>query len=105
MGSKKTFASAAEIFISNAGSQEQEQTPKEAPAQKKKKEDKPVAPSTPKIPAGYKLVPETKSERTQLLFRPTTKDTLREIAAARGISLNDLVNQILEEYIERQGKE
>lgn len=50
---------------------------------------------------GYKVVKENKSERMQLLIRPTTKDAIRELAAEQGLSMNDLVNNIFEEYIER----
>ena len=57
------------------------------------------------IPKGYTLVKENKSERMQILIRPTLKDAIREEAKAQGLSMNDLVNNIFEEYIERQGKE
>lgn len=50
---------------------------------------------------GYKVVKENKSERMQILLRPTTKDAIRELAAEQGLSMNDLVNNIFEEYIER----
>lgn len=53
------------------------------------------------LPAGYKLAKETKSERIQLMVRPSTKKVLKELAFDRRLSLNDLINQILEEYIER----
>ena len=57
------------------------------------------------IPKGYKLVKENKSQRMQLLVRPTLKDAIRAEAEAQGgISMNDLVNNILEEYLERKGK-
>ena len=47
----------------------------------------------------WKLVREAKSERLQLLVRPTTKDALTEIAKEAGISVNELVNRILENFI------
>ena len=57
------------------------------------------------IPKGYKLVKENKSERMQLLIRPTLKEDIKKEAAAQGgISMNDLINNILEEYLERKGK-
>ena len=52
------------------------------------------------LPKGYKLVKENKSERMQLLVRPTTKEAIKKAAEAQGISMNDLVNQILDEYAE-----
>ena len=45
---------------------------------------------------------ETKSERMQLLVKPSTKRALKRIAAARGQSMNDLANEIIDEYAERQ---
>lgn len=56
------------------------------------------------IPEGYTLKKESKTARLQLLIRPTTKTRMRKLAAAEGISLNELVNQILDEYVdERRG--
>ena len=56
------------------------------------------------IPEGYMLKKESKTARLQLLIRPTTKTRMRKLAAAEGISLNELVNQILDEYVdERRG--
>ena len=55
------------------------------------------------IPKGYKLVKENKSERMQLLVRPALKDAIRAEAEAQGLSMNDLVNNIFEEYLERKG--
>lgn len=74
----------AELFISSAA-----EDPKESVA----------------IPKGYKLVKENKSERMQLLVRPALKEAIKKAAAAQGLSMNDLVNNIFEEYIERQGNE
>ena len=47
----------------------------------------------------YKLVRESKSERMQVLIRPTTKDALAVIAKEAEISVNELVNRILEQFI------
>ncbi len=56
------------------------------------------------IPKGYKLVKGNKSARMQLLVRPTTKAAIKKAADAQGLSMNDLVNNILDEYAERQGE-
>lgn len=86
---KKDFKkSTAELFISTADE------PQEAPAQ-----------NAAVIPKGYKLVKEPKSARLQLLVRPLTKEGIKRAAEAQGLSMNDLINQILDEYIERQGIE
>lgn len=49
-----------------------------------------------RIPKGYVLARESKSERLQLLIRPTTLKKLKKEAAERGISLNELCNRLLE---------
>lgn len=86
---KKDFKkNPAELFISTA------EEPQAAPAQE-----------GAFIPKGYKLVKEPKSARLQLLVRPLTKDGIKRAAEAQGLSMNDLINQILDEYIERQGIE
>ena len=56
------------------------------------------------IPKGYKLVKENKSERMQLLVRPVLKEAIKQEAMAQGVSMNDLVNGIFEEYMERKGR-
>lgn len=55
------------------------------------------------IPKGYKLVKEYKSERMQLLIRPAIKEGLKREAQEQGLSVNDLANNIFEEYLERKG--
>jgi len=80
----------AKLFISAA------EDPKEAPQT-----------TTPEgfiVPKGYKLVKETKSERLQLLVRPTIKDGVKAEAEAQGLSVNELANNIFEEYLERKGR-
>ena len=94
MAAKKSFKQdVAENFITTAPEPEK----KAAPAKKK-------AGVAAAVPEGYKLVPENKSERMQLLVRPTIKDGIRKEAEAQGISMNDLVNNIFKEYLERKGK-
>lgn len=74
-------------------------------------DEAPATPSTDdgmtfsyKVPAGYRLQKEYKSERMQLLVRPLTKKLIKEQAAELGLSMNDLVNNILDEYVERNIK-
>ena len=47
----------------------------------------------------YKLVREAKSVRMHLLVRPRTKEALTSIAKEAGISVNELINRILENFI------
>lgn len=82
--SKATRKNPTETFLSTA----------EEPKEEAKAQD-------PAIPEGYKLVKESKSERLQLLIRPTTKKRLKVEAIAQGVSVNDLVSTILEDYLER----
>lgn len=54
------------------------------------------------VPKGYKLNPkyvETKSKRVQLLIRPSTHGKLKNIAISNNISVNELINNILESYV------
>ena len=46
--------------------------------------------------------PETKSDRVQLLIRPTLKANLINIAKAKDISLNELIHKALEEYARKE---
>lgn len=94
---KKNFLTAAENFISGAELQKPiiEEVEPEKPTPKRKKKAPAIT-----IPKGYRLEKELKSERLQLLIRPTTKQALKERAAKEGISVNDLINRVLEEYTE-----
>ena len=89
---KKNFKkNTAEMFISAA-----EETP--APAAVEPEQAAGVT-----IPKGYRLVKENKSDRMQLLVRPALKEAIKQEAEAQGVSMNDLVNRIFEEYLERKG--
>lgn len=48
---------------------------------------------------------ERKNAQTTILLRPTTKENLRELAWQRRTSLNELINQICEEYLKKNFKE
>lgn len=56
------------------------------------------------IPPGYRLVREQRSARIQLLTYPDTKDALRKEAFEQGIRLNELINNIFDEYLGRGNK-
>jgi predicted HicB family RNase H-like nuclease len=92
MGKKDIENFDAGFFISDAQKEEQKEAPHAADQ------------TGLTVPKGYKLVKENKSQRMQLLIRPTLKDAIRAEAEAQGLSMNDLVNNIFEEYLERQGK-
>lgn len=56
------------------------------------------------LPPGFKIVKENKTRRMQFLVRPTTYEGLKKQADKQGISINELVNSIFEDYIERTEK-
>lgn len=47
---------------------------------------------------------ESKSKRLQLLIRPSLSIKLREIASSQGISLNELIHTVLDDYTKRREK-
>ena len=63
------------------------------------------APGAKKInppPDGYKINPlyiETKSRRLQLLVQPSLYERLKKRANAEGVSVNELVNSILDDVL------
>ncbi len=90
---KKSFRSTATQFISEETRQKIDQV----------QEPSKTAQPDFIVPKGYKLAQETKSVRLQLLIQPTTKAALKELAAAKSISVNELINKILKEYISKEG--
>lgn len=47
------------------------------------------------IPEGYKLVPEAKSKRLQLLIQPSLYNRVKQRADENGTSVNDTIHNIL----------
>lgn len=67
------------------------------------KEEKLEAPA--KAPEGYKLNPlyvETKSKRVNLLMQPSIVERMKKTAQAKGLSLNEAINEAVKEYLERE---
>lgn len=61
--------------------------------------------ATAKAPEGYKVNPlyiETKSKRVNLLMQPSIVDRMKERAKAKGLSLNEAINEAVKEYLERE---
>lgn len=70
-----------------------------------KEEETPAAPKQ-EAPAGYKLNPayiETKSKRVQLLVQPSVFAAIDRIAKSRGLSRNEIINEALRQYAEKEG--
>lgn len=57
--------------------------------------------STERLPE-QRLRRETKSRRLQILIRPGTYERLKRLSESRGQSVNDLINEILEDYLNKQ---
>lgn len=55
------------------------------------------------VPKGYRLTPISKSDRMQLLVTPEFKLAVKRAAAAQGVSMNELINAVMTEYLEGQG--
>lgn len=95
---KKTFKTAATNFITTT-------EPEEVQAGSGKASGKKPAADPGKavqVPKGFKLVPETKDARIQLLLKPSIKEGLRRAAHENYTSINNLVNDILQEWLERR---
>lgn len=57
-------------------------------------------------PSGYKPNPafiETKSKRVQLLVQPSVFAAIDRIAKHKGVSRNEVINEALKQYAEREG--
>lgn len=79
---KKDFKNVNDLFLSQLLSEEEQEAAQEA--------TKPA-----EIPAEIR---ETKSDRLQLLIRPSVNKALAKEAKRRRISKNELISQILEEH-------
>ena len=64
------------------------------------------APKNLKKIKGYVIDPkyyrETKSQRVQILARPSTVAEIKKLAKKKKISTNELINTILESYLEHE---
>ena len=86
---QKNFKGAADMFFSSV----------------KMQQEAPQGQNNFTVPEGYKLIKESKSVRMTILIRPTVKTALKKSADSQGLSMNDLINQLIESYLEGQGKE
>lgn len=56
-------------------------------------------------PEGYKLNPEyieTKSKRVQLLLQPSTVKAIKSLSSKRGLSMNEAINEAIQEYLHKE---
>lgn len=63
-----------------------------------KKAEQPIDPAA--VPAGFKMIKVAKTERCQIVLRPLTKKGIQQAARANGLSFNEMVHNILDQYLE-----
>ena len=94
---KKTFKDSINPAMSFISQESIDRAEREAPATEETAKPRPA-----KAPEGYKLNPlyiETKSKRLQLLMQPSLHEKLKNKVKAEGISVNELVNSILQDAL------
>ncbi len=87
---KKSFDDATGFFVSGNSTVEAS-------------DDSKIDLSKYEVPEGYRLVKESKSKRVQLLVTPATEAALKTKAKLMDISLNELCNRIIEDYLRKEG--
>ena len=81
---KKDFKNPALAFITTPAPVQEPTKTEETPAS---------------VPVGFRIMPEVKSERMQLLIKPATKKAIKAAASRQDKSTNALINEILEDYL------
>ena len=66
------------------------------PAPRKKK-------NLQEVPFGYIIAPEPKTERVPLLMKKSVKELVKKDSEEQEISVNEVINHILEEYYKGRG--
>ena len=93
---KKSFRdNPALTFISSSRSQEKEE--KQQPAATPTTTAAPVPPAI--TPQGFRLVPEAKSRRVQLLLQPSLHEAAKKTAEEEGLSFNEFIAQAIKERL------
>lgn len=105
--SKKDFNNLSQVdrlIIKNQATETAEEVKEEITVQQE--EGREEAPKNLKKIKGYVIDPkyyrETKSQRVQILARPSTVAEIKKIAKKKKISTNELINIILESYLEHE---
>lgn len=95
------FMSRAEVAIAEIGKTDSEKISEVAPA-KEVVEVVEIA-KTLEDPIANHMFFEAKSKRFNMLIRPSTYNNLKKMSEIKGTSVNDLINKIVEAYIENHG--
>lgn len=107
--SKKEFTNVANYFFSNTdGNQEKKEEEKLYEnvelGKEFEKSQKEEAPKNLKKIKGYVVDPkyymETKSQRVQILLRPSTLKEVKKVAKKEKTSMNEIINRAIEKYLE-----
>lgn len=70
---------------------------KKKPVKKAKAAPKKPVDVMPEVPIGFRIVPEPKTKRLQLVIKESTEKWLRREAKRRKTSVNAMVNDLLEQ--------
>lgn len=98
--SKNDFRkNASEFFISSATDKEDRQP------EQTKTEDDAAGIKDINLPRGFMVAPQPKNRHMHILVQQSTADDIKAISANQGISMNELVNRILRDYLERKEAE
>lgn len=103
MAKKDFTASNPALELLGVSAPQTTDAPTEKPATKKapaaKKPAKTKKPATSAVPAGFKLAPESKTKRLNLLIQPSLFESAQKQAAKEGVSVNELIHIALREYL------
>lgn len=95
----KDFTTQAGAFLQAEAAKKKPQTPKQE--KPKKPKTTPQETKADNIPIGYELKPESKTKRLNLLIRPSLYEALKSKAKATGKSVNDYLNDLINEDISK----
>ena len=101
---KKSFVQGnpALQFISKPEETKEEPKKESKPVEPVKEKTEPAAVIQTDAPEGYKVNPyyiEKKTRRLQLLMQPSLHAKVKEAADADGVSVNDFIHKVLENYL------
>lgn len=107
MAAKKDFKKDNPVmnFISNPETEEKEEPATTATAP----QPETINPGTiGKPPAGYKINPlyiETKTKRVNLVLQPSLAERMKRSAQKQGVSVNEMVSEVMRNYLDELGVE
>lgn len=100
----KSFKKTTESFISSPVEFEEVKLPEQEEEQKQPGEPTLEEIKKMALAKGYQLKQESKTARLQILITPSNKERIRKVAARERLSVNELLNQIIDEYLRKEGR-